>query len=132
MDISDTSILQEILSLSKESAAADAKITAEISSMQENVAQMKVRMDKQDILLEHLAMQVNEQKRLSEEMAKLKENVKKQEEELQILKNAPADKALKIQAHVSTRLLDGILNFLISAFTSGTVAILAKLFFLDK
>lgn len=132
MDINDTSILQEILSLSKESAAADAKISAELSSVKENVEQMKVRMNKQDLLLEHLAMQVNEQKRLAEEMTKLKETVKKQEEELQNLKNAPADRALKFQDHVSNRLLDGILTFLVSAFTSGIVAVLAKLFFIDK
>ena len=129
MEINDTAILQEILTLSKESAAADAKISEELSTVKENVTQMKNRMDKQDILLEHLATQVNEQKRLTEEVSSLKKIVNKQQELIDELIHKPADKALKIQAHVSTRLLDGILNFLISAFTSGTVAILAKLFF---
>lgn len=132
MEINDTAILQEILTLSKESAAADAKISEELSTVKENVTQMKNRMDKQDILLEHLATQVNEQKRLTEEVSSLKKIVNKQQELIDELIHKPADKALKIQDHVSTRLLDGILNFLISAFTSGTVAILAKLFFLDK
>lgn len=131
MDINDSAILQEILSLSKESAAADARISTELSGVKDTVSQMKVRMDKQDILLEHLAVQVNEQKRLVEDMAALKETVNKQEEELRLLKHAPADKALKFQGHVSDHLVDGILTFLISAFTSGVVAVVAKLFFID-
>lgn len=131
MDINDSAILQEILSLSKESAAADARISTELSGVKDTVSQMKVRMDKQDILLEHLAVQVNEQKRLAEDMASLKETVNKQAEELLLLKQAPADKALKFQCHVSGRLVDGILTFLISAFTSGVVAVVAKLFFID-
>lgn len=131
MDINDSAILQEILSLSKESAAADARISTELSGVKDTVSQMKVRMDKQDILLEHLAVQVNEQKRLVEDMAALKETVNKQEEELRLLKHAPADKALKFQGHVSDQLVDGILTFLISAFTSGVVAVVAKLFFID-
>lgn len=129
MDINDSAILQEILSLSKESAAADARISTELLGVKDTVSQMKVRMDKQDILLEHLAVQVNEQKRLAESMAELEETVKKQGEELRNLKQAPADKALKFQGHVSDRLVDGILTFLISAFTSGVVAVVAKLFF---
>lgn len=131
MDINDSAILQEILSLSKESAAADARISTELSGVKDTVSQMKVRMDKQDILLEHLAVQVNEQKRLAEDMASLKETVNKQAEELLLLKQAPADRALKFQGHVSDRLIDGILTFLISAFTSGVVAVVAKLFFID-
>ena len=131
MDINDSAILQEILSLSKESAAADARISTELSGVKDTVSQMKVRMDKQDILLEHLAVQVNEQKRLAEDMAALKDTVNKQEEELRLLKQAPADRALKFQGHVSDELVDGILTFLISAFTSGVVAVVAKLFFTD-
>lgn len=128
MDISDTALLQEILSLSKESAAADAKISAEISSVKENVAMMKNRMDKQDILLEHLATQVNEQKRLMEEVASLKKIIAEQGNQIQALQNAPAKKALNLQKNVSGKFLDGIIAFIVSAFTSGIVVVLSKIF----
>lgn len=139
MDISDTSILQELLSLSRESAAADASISAEISSVKRNIEEMTKRMDKQDILLEHLATQVNEQKRLTEEVAsikknfmeevaKLKETIEKQDTQIQTLQNAPAKKALNVQNKVSGKFLDGIITFIVSAFTSGVVVVLSKIF----
>lgn len=139
MDISDTSILQELLSLSRESAAADASISAEISSVKRNIEEMTKRMDKQDILLEHLATQVNEQKRLTEEVAsikknfmeevaKLKETIEKQDTQIQTLQNAPAKKALAVQNKVSGKFLDGIITFIVSAFTSGVVVVLSKIF----
>ena len=139
MDISDTSILQELLSLSRESAAADASISAEISSVKRNIEEMTKRMDKQDILLEHLATQVNEQKRLTEEVAnikkcfaeevaKLKETIEKQDTQIQTLQNAPAKKALDVQNKVSGKFLDGIITFIVSAFTSGVVVVLSKIF----
>ena len=101
MEINDTAILQEILTLSKESATADAKITEELSSVKDNITQMKNRMDKQDILLEHLATQVNEQKRLTEEVSKLKELVKSQQDEI---KKSLQNAALGIQDSNTTRL----------------------------
>lgn len=128
MEINDTAILQEILTLSKESAAADAKISEELSTVKENVTQMKNRMDKQDILLEHLATQVNEQKRLSEEVSGLKKIVNKQQELIDELKNAPAKKALKTKEHISNSFFDGFLNVIVSAATSIFMAILAKIF----
>lgn len=139
MDISDTSILQELLSLSRESAAADASISAEISSVKRNIEEMTKRMDKQDILLEHLATQVNEQKRLTEEVAnikksfaeevaKLKETIEEQNTQIQTLQNAPAKKALAVQNKVSGKFLDGIITFIVSAFTSGIVVVLSKIF----
>ena len=132
MEINDTAILQEILTLSKESAAADAKITEELSSVKENISQMKNRMDKQDILLEHLATQVNEQKRLTEEVSKLKELVKSQQEEIKKLKEMPAQKALETQKRVTNKFFDSFLNLVVSAVTSvvtyAVIAILAKFF----
>ena len=128
MEINDTAILQEILTLSKESAAADAKITEELSSVKDNITQMKNRMDRQDILLEHLATQVNEQKRLTEEVSKLKEVVAKQQKKLDDLQNAPAKKALKTKEHISNSFFDGFLNVIVSAATSIFMAILAKIF----
>lgn len=128
MEINDTAILQEILTLSKESAAADAKITEELSSVKENISQMKNRMDKQDILLEHLATQVNEQKRLTEEVSKLKELVKSQQSEIENLKLAPAQKALDTKKRVTNKFFDGFLNMAVSAVTSAVIAILAKFF----
>lgn len=139
MDISDTSILQELLSLSRESAAADASISAEISSVKRNIEEMTKRMDKQDILLEHLATQVNEQKRLTEEVAsikknfmeevaKLKETIEEQDRQIQTLQNAPAKKALKTKEHISNSFFDGFLNVIVSAATSIFMAILAKIF----
>lgn len=128
MEINDTAILQEILTLSKESAAADAKITEELSSVKENISQMKNRMDKQDILLEHLATQVNEQKRLTEEVSKLKELVKSQQEEIKNIKEMPAQKALETQKRVTNKFFDSFLNLVVSAVTSAVIAILAKFF----
>ena len=128
MEINDTAILQEILTLSKESAAADAKITEEISSVKDNITQMKNRMDKQDILLEHLATQVNEQKRLTEEVSKLKELVKSQQDEIKKLKEMPAQKALETQKRVTNKFFDSFLNMAVSAVTSAVIAILAKFF----
>lgn len=128
MEINDTTILQEILTLSKESAAADAKITEELSSVKDNITKMTNRMDKQDILLEHLATQVNEQKRLTEEVSKLKEVVKEQQKKLDDLQNAPAKKALKTKEHISNSFFDGFLNVIVSAATSIFMAILAKIF----
>lgn len=128
MEINDTAILQEILTLSKESAAADAKITEELSSVKENISQMKNRMDKQDILLEHLATQVNEQKRLTEEVSKLKELVKSQQDEIKSIKEMPAQKALETQKRVTNKFFDSFLNVVVSAITSAVIAILAKLF----
>ena len=128
MEINDTEILKEILSLSKESAAADAKISEKISSVEENVSQMKERMDKQDILLEHLATQVNEQKRLTEEVSNLKQLVNKQQEVIEELKNAPAQKALETQKRVTNKFFDSFLNMFVSAITSAIVAVLAKIF----
>ena len=128
MEINDTAILQEILTLSKESAAADAKITEELSSVKENISQMKNRMDKQDILLEHLATQVNEQKRLTEEVSKLKELVKSQQDEIKNIKEMPAQKALETQKHVTNKFFDSFLNMAVSAVTSAVIAILAKFF----
>ena len=128
MEINDTAILQEILTLSKESAVADAKITEELSSVKENISQMKNRMDKQDILLEHLATQVNEQKRLTEEVSKLKELVKSQQDEIKKLKEMPAQKALETQKRVTNKFFDSFLNMAVSAVTSGVIAILAKFF----
>lgn len=128
MEINDTAILQEILTLSKESAAADAKITEELSSVKENISQMKNRMDKQDILLEHLATQVNEQKRLTEEVSKLKELVKSQQDEIKNIKEMPAQKALDTQNRVKNKFFDGFLNMIVSAVTSAVIAILAKFF----
>ena len=128
MEINDTAILQEILTLSKESAAADAKITEELSSVKENISQMKNRMDKQDILLEHLATQVNEQKRLSEEVTKLKALVKRQQEEVEKIKFAPAEKALETKKKITGKFFDGFLNVVVSAVTSTVIAILAKFF----
>lgn len=128
MEINDTTILQEILTLSKESAAADAKITEELSSVKDNITQMTKRMDRQDILLEHLATQVNEQKRLTEEVSKLKEVVEKQQKKLDDLQNAPAKKALKTKEHISNSFFDGFLNVIVSAATSVFMAILAKIF----
>ena len=128
MEINDTAILQEILTLSKESAAADAKITEELSSVKENITQMNNRMDKQDILLEHLATQVNEQKRLSEEVTKLKALVKRQQEEVEKIKFAPAEKALETQKRVANKFFDSFLNVVVSAVTSTVIAILAKFF----
>lgn len=128
MEINDTAILQEILTLSKESAAADAKITEELSSVKENISQMKNRMDKQDILLEHLATQVNEQKRLTEEVSKLKELVKSQQDEIKKLKEMPAQKALETQKRVTNKFFDSFLNMAVSAVTSAVIAILAKFF----
>ena len=128
MEINDTTILQEILTLSKESAAADAKITEELSSVKDNITKMTNRMDKQDILLEHLATQVNEQKRLTEEVSKLKEVVEKQQKKLDDLQNAPAKKALKTKEHISNSFFDGFLNVIVSAATSVFMAILAKIF----
>ena len=128
MEINDTAILQEILTLSKESAAADAKITEELSSVKENISQMKNRMDKQDILLEHLATQVNEQKRLTEEVSKLKELVKNQQDEIKNIKEMPAQKALETQKRVTNKFFDSFLNMAVSAVTSAVIAILAKFF----
>lgn len=128
MEINDTAILQEILTLSKESAAADAKITEEISSVKDNITQMKNRMDRQDILLEHLATQVNEQKRLTEEVSKLKELVKSQQDEIKKLKEMPAQKALETQKRVTNKFFDSFLNMAVSAVTSAVIAILAKFF----
>ena len=128
MEINDTAILQEILTLSKESAAADAKITEELSSVKENITQMKNRMDRQDILLEHLATQVNEQKRLTEEVSKLKELVKSQQDEIKKLKEMPAQKALETQKRVTNKFFDSFLNMAVSAITSAVIAILAKFF----
>lgn len=128
MEINDTAILQEILTLSKESAAADAKITEELSSVKENISQMKNRMDKQDILLEHLATQVNEQKRLTEEVSKLKELVKSQQDEIKNIKEMPAQKALDTQNRVKNKFFDSFLNMIVSAVTSAVIAILAKFF----
>ena len=128
MEINDTAILQEILTLSKESAAADAKITEELSSVKENISQMKNRMDKQDILLEHLATQVNEQKRLTEEVSKLKELVKSQQDEIKNIKEMPAQKALETQKRVTNKFFDSFLNMAVSAITSAVIAILAKFF----
>ena len=128
MEINDTAILQEILTLSKESAAADAKITEELSSVKENITQMKNRMDRQDILLEHLATQVNEQKRLTEEVSKLKELVKSQQDEIKKLKEMPAQKALETQKRVTNKFFDSFLNMAVSAVTSAVIAILAKFF----
>ena len=128
MEINDTAILQEILTLSKESAAADAKISEELSSVKENISQMKNRMDKQDILLEHLATQVNEQKRLTEEVSKLKELVKSQQDEIKKLKEMPAQKALETQKRVTNKFFDSFLNMAVSAVTSAVIAILAKFF----
>ena len=128
MEINDTAILQEILTLSKESAAADAKITEELSSVKDNITQMKNRMDKQDILLEHLATQVNEQKRLTEEVSKLKELVKSQQDEIKKLKEMPAQKALETQKRVTNKFFDSFLNMAVSAITSAVIAILAKFF----
>ena len=128
MEINDTAILQEILTLSKESAAADAKITEELSSVKENISQMKNRMDKQDILLEHLATKVNEQKRLTEEVSKLKELVKSQQDEIKNIKEMPAQKALETQKRVTNKFFDSFLNMAVSAVTSAVIAILAKFF----
>ena len=128
MEINDTAILQEILKLSKESATADAKITEELSSVKDNITQMKNRMDKQDILLEHLATQVNEQKRLTEEVSKLKELVKSQQDEIKSIKEMPAKKALETQKRVTNKFFDSFLNVVVSAITSAVIAILAKLF----
>lgn len=128
MEINDTAILQEILTLSKESATADAKITEELSSVKDNITQMKNRMDKQDILLEHLATQVNEQKRLTEEVSKLKELVKSQQDEIKSIKEMPAQKALETQKRVTNKFFDSFLNVVVSAITSAVIAILAKLF----
>ena len=128
MEINDTAILQEILTLSKESAAADAKITEELSSVKDNITQMKNRMDRQDILLEHLATQVNEQKRLTEEVSKLKELVKSQQDEIKKLKEMPAQKALETQKRVTNKFFDSFLNMAVSAITSAVIAILAKFF----
>ena len=128
MEINDTAILQEILKLSKESATADAKITEELSSVKDNITQMKNRMDKQDILLEHLATQVNEQKRLTEEVSKLKELVKSQQDEIKKIKEMPAQKALETQKRVTNKFFDSFLNVVVSAITSAVIAILAKLF----
>ena len=128
MEINDTAILQEILTLSKESAVADAKITEEISSVKDNITQMKNRMDKQDILLEHLATQVNEQKRLTEEVSKLKELVKSQQDEIKNIKEMPAQKALETQKRVTNKFFDSFLNMAVSAVTSAVIAILAKFF----
>ena len=128
MEINDTAILQEILTLSKESAAADAKITEELSSVKDNITQMKNRMDKQDILLEHLATQVNEQKRLTEEVSKLKELVKSQQDEIKSIKEMPAQKALETQKRVTNKFFDSFLNMAVSAVTSAVIAILAKFF----
>ena len=128
MEINDAAILQEILKLSKESATADAKITEELSSVKDNITQMKNRMDKQDILLEHLATQVNEQKRLTEEVSKLKELVKSQQDEIKSIKEMPAQKALETQKRVTNKFFDSFLNVVVSAITSAVIAILAKLF----
>ena len=128
MEINDTAILQEILTLSKESAGADAKITEELSSVKDNITQMKNRMDKQDILLEHLATQVNEQKRLTEEVSKLKELVKSQQDEIKNIKEMPAQKALETQKRVTNKFFDSFLNMAVSAVTSAVIAILAKFF----
>lgn len=128
MEINDTAILQEILTLSKESAAADAKITEELSSVKNNISQMTSRMDKQDILLEHLATQVNEQKRLTEEVSKLKELVKSQQDEIKNIKEMPAQKALDTQNRVKNKFFDSFLNMIVSAITSAIVAVLAKIF----
>lgn len=128
MEINDTAILQEILTLSKESAAADAKITEELSSVKNNISQMTSRMDKQDILLEHLATQVNEQKRLTEEVSKLKELVKSQQDEIKNIKEMPAQKALDTQNRVKNKFFDSFLNMIVSAVTSAVIAILAKFF----
>ena len=128
MEINDTAILQEILTLSKESAAADAKITEELSSVKDNITQMKNRMDRQDILLEHLATQVNEQKRLTEEVSKLKELVKSQQDEIKNIKEMPAQKALETQKRVTNKFFDSFLNMAVSAVTSAVIAILAKFF----
>ena len=130
MEINDTAILQEILTLSKESAAADAKITEELSSVKENITQMNNRMDKQDILLEHLATQVNEQKRLREEVSELKELVKSQQEEIKNIKEMPAQKALETQKRITNKFFDNFLNMVVSAVTSLFMMILAKIFFI--
>lgn len=130
MEINDTAILQEILTLSKESAAADAKITEELSSVKENITQMNNRMDKQDILLEHLATQVNEQKRLSEEVTKLKALAKRQQEEIEKIKFAPAEKALATKKKITGKFFDTFLNMVVSAVTSVFMLIMAKIFFI--
>ena len=130
MEINDTAILQEILTLSKESAAADAKITEELSSVKENITQMNNRMDKQDILLEHLAAQVNEQKRLREEVSELKELVKSQQEEIKNIKEMPAQKALETQKRITNKFFDNFLNMVVSAVTSLFMLIMAKIFFI--
>ena len=130
MEINDTAILQEILTLSKESAAADAKITEELSSVKENITQMNNRMDKQDILLEHLATQVNEQKRLREEVSELKELVKSQQKEIKNIKEMPAQKALETQKRITNKFFDNFLNMVVSAVTSLFMLIMAKIFFI--
>ena len=121
---------REILTLSKESAAADAKITEELSSVKENITQMNNRMDKQDILLEHLATQVNEQKRLREEVSELKELVKSQQEEIKNIKEMPAQKALETQKRITNKFFDNFLNMVVSAVTSLFMLIMAKIFFI--
>ena len=85
-------------------------------------------MDKQDILLEHLATQVNEQKRLTEEVSKLKELVKSQQDEIKNIKEMPAQKALDTQNRVKNKFFDSFLNMIVSAITSAIVAVLAKIF----
>ena len=89
---------------------------------------MKKRMDKQDILLEHVATQVNEQKRLTEEVSKLKELVKSQQDEIKNIKEMPAQKALETQKRVTNKFFDSFLNMAVSAVTSAVIAILAKFF----
>lgn len=128
MEFDDTSILKEILTLSKESAASNAKITQELTTIKDDISQMKCRMSKQDQMLENLAIQVNEQKRLAEEVLKLKELVKRQQEELEKIKFAPAEKALQAKMKISSKFFDSILNMIISAITSFIMIVAAKIF----
>lgn len=128
MEINDTAILQEILSLSKESAAADAKMSQELTSVRDDIAQMKSRMDKQDIILEHLAIQMNEQKRLTEEVAGLKELVKSQQEQIEELKLKPAKKMLEAKEKISDKFFDSFANMVVSALTSAIIVFFAQLF----
>lgn len=60
------SILKELLELSKESAANDAEIKAEVKHL-------RTRMDKQDTILETLTENLTKQKEINNEVSKIKE-----------------------------------------------------------